>query len=76
MPQRTPLQSVVVFRNKESMTPEIGKPFEFTDEEVEHIEQANPAALSDVIVTPVAEVDRKAKASKAKAAAAGGNEDI
>jgi hypothetical protein len=67
MPQRTPLQSVVVFRNKERVEPEIGKPFDFTDEEVEHIDAANPAALSDVIVTPVAEADKKAKASKSAA---------
>ena len=43
---RVPMQSVTVHRNGKSVTPDIGKPFEFTAEELEQIEAANPAAVS------------------------------
>lgn len=50
MPIRVPMQSVCLVRDKVRVEPKIGEPFEFTDEEVEHIEAVNPAALSDQIV--------------------------
>jgi hypothetical protein len=46
---RTPLQSVVVFRDKKQVVPPIGQPFEFTAEEIEQIEAANPSAISDQV---------------------------
>jgi len=46
---RTPLQSVVVVRDKKAVVPPLGQPFEFTAEEVEQIEAANPNAISDQI---------------------------
>lgn len=62
MPKRTPLQSVVVHReNKDDpkkplrIIPEVGKPFEFTAEEIKHIEKANPDALSTKAVVDLTE---------------------
>lgn len=59
MPIRVPLQSVVVLRNKQSVTPPLDKPFEFTDDEIAQIEAVNPAALSDVVTVPVADLEKK-----------------
>ena len=55
MPKRTPLQSVVVIRDGERVTPEIGRPYEFTKEEIEQVERANPAALSKKAVVDLTE---------------------
>lgn len=59
MPLRTPMQSVVVIRDKKRVTPEIGKPFEFTKEEVAEIEEMNPDALSTLATVDVSEVEKK-----------------
>lgn len=55
MPKRTPLQSVVVIRDGARFTPEIGRPFEFTKDEIEQVERANPAALSKKAVVDLTE---------------------
>lgn len=44
--KRVPKQTVVVVRDGKSVTPPIGEPFEFTDEEVSQIESMNPDAIS------------------------------
>ena len=47
---RVPQQSVVVVRKGEKVYPPIGKPFDFTQEEVEMIEASNPDALSSHVL--------------------------
>lgn len=50
---RTPLQSVVVFRDGKQLSPPLNIPFEFTAEEIEQIEAVNPDALSTLAVVDV-----------------------
>ena len=72
MPIRVPLQSVPVVRDGKRVEPKIGEPFEFTDDEVQHIEAANPDALSDQITVSADQVEagKPVKvAGKAKAGA-------
>lgn len=57
MPIRVPLQSVPVVRDGNRVEPKIGEPFDFTDEEVEHIEAANPDALSNQITVSAEQVE-------------------
>lgn len=45
MPKRIPLQTVIFQRDKQRMVPEVGKPFDFTKEEIEQITKLNPDAL-------------------------------
>lgn len=65
---RTPMQTVVVQRNGESVVPTIGHPFSFTKDEVEQIERMNPSAISKDIVL---DADDPA----VKAAVTGGSSD-
>lgn len=46
MPMRAPKQSVGVFRDGARVYPDIGKPFDFTDDEIADIMAANPDAIS------------------------------
>ncbi len=46
---RTPMQSVVVSRDGQSVVPTIGVPFEFTADEITQIESMNPGAISKKI---------------------------
>ena len=62
MAKRTPLQSVIVHRPNPDdpkkpirVIPEIGKPFEFTADEIKQIEKANPSALSTKAVVDLTE---------------------
>lgn len=65
--QRVPKQSIVVVRDGERVTPVIDQPFDFTDEEIAHIEAVNPDALSTMATVDLAAEDSKpAKPSKAK----------
>lgn len=75
MPTRVPMQSVAVVRDKARVDPKIGEPFEFTDEEIEHIEAVNPDALSKTVTVSVEDIDAgkatvkvAGKQSKAKSA--------
>lgn len=61
MPLRTPTQSVIVMRGTKRVTPEIGKPFEFTKEEIEQIDAMNPDALSTQVTTDVTEAEKKSE---------------
>lgn len=60
---RTPLQSVVVFRNEKPVVPPIGQPFEFTAEEVAQIEASNPAAISDQVTISADELQATQQAA-------------
>lgn len=61
MPLRTPMQSVIVMRDKKRVTPEIGTPFEFTADEVAEIEEMNPDALSTVGTVDLTKAEKKAE---------------
>lgn len=57
MPKKIPLVSVTVFRDNKPVALPVGKPFAFTDAEVQEVEAAIPGALRDPIneVAPPAE---------------------
>ena len=63
--KRTPIQTVVVMRDSQSVSPPIGTPFDFTDEEVAQIEAMNPDAISNEAVV---DLDKEEKATSKKAA--------
>lgn len=74
MPTRVPMQSVCVERDGKRVDPTIGEPFNFTEEELAHIEAVNPDALSSTITVSAEDVDAgkplkvAGKQSKAKSA--------
>lgn len=68
MPNRVPLQSVVVQRDGNNVVPPIGAVFEFTDQEVADIESANPDALSATIAVAADDVPAAKPAGKGKKA--------
>jgi hypothetical protein len=68
MPNRVPLQSVVVQRDGKNVVPPIGAVFEFTDKEVAEIEGSNPDALSATISVAADDVPTKAAGKGKKAA--------
>lgn len=74
MKVRVPLQTVVVMRDKVSVTPPIGQPFEFEDGEVADIERMNPDALGKEATVDVSAADAKTE-GKAAAKGAGKNAD-
>lgn len=47
---RVPVQSIVVRRGEKNVTPEIGKPFEFTKEEIDDLDVLKPKPFRDLIV--------------------------
>ena len=69
---RVPVQSVVVVRNGKFETPELGKPFNFTQLEIDDIEASNPGAIRKPVVEkadepaakPAAKTAGKAKADE------------
>lgn len=68
MPKRVPLQSIVLTRpNKEDekkplrITPEIGKAFDFTADEIKHIETQSPGALSTKAVVSLTDDGKPAE---------------
>ncbi len=65
MPNRVPLQSIVVQRDGASMCPPIGHPFDFTAEEVASIEKMNPGALTAEATVDLSKSDSKATGKKA-----------
>lgn len=69
MPNRVPLQSVVVQRDGSNVVPPIGAVFEFTDKEVADIESVNPDALSATISVAADDVPATKSAGKGKKAA-------
>lgn len=64
--KRTPMQSVVVMRDGKSMSPPIGKPFDFTEDEVAQLEATNPDAISSEAVV---DLDKEEKSAAKKSAA-------
>lgn len=68
--KRTPLQSIVLYRDGKTFTPPIGEVFEFTQAEADEIERVNPDALSSQATVSVDDVADKAVAKKGDKAAA------
>lgn len=68
MPNRVPLQSVVVQRDGNNVVPPIGAVFEFTEQEVADIESANPDTLSATIAVAADDVPVAKPAGKGKKA--------
>lgn len=66
---RVPVQSVVVVRNGKFETPELGKPFNFTQSEIDDIEASNPAAIREPVVEKAAEPAKPAARTTGKAKA-------
>lgn len=66
MPMHAPTQSLCVERAGKRVYPEIGVPFDFTDEEVA---QAPAGALSDIATVSLSESEVKTKTPAAKTAA-------
>lgn len=56
MPLKMPAQNIKVVRDGQPVWPEIGKPFDFTDDEISEIEEANPEALMPVNVREAREI--------------------
>lgn len=75
MPNRVPLQSVVVDRDGKRIVPPIGSVFEFTDAEIEQIEKVNPEALSDRAVVSADTVEAPAVKKAGKAGKKTGESD-
>lgn len=50
MPKKVPLISVTVFRDSKPVALPVGKPFDFTEDEVSEIEAMMPGGLRDPIV--------------------------
>lgn len=50
MPIRIPVKGVIVFRDKQQVRPPLGKPFEFTQQEVDDLEKAAPGHIRKPIV--------------------------
>ncbi len=67
MPKRVPQQSVVVVRDKASVSPPLGLPFEFTQDEIDQINAANPDALSTEAVVDLAKEEKKPAKTAASA---------
>lgn len=49
MPKRLVLQTVIMYREGERVVPDVGKPFDFTNEELKSINGLNPDALGHII---------------------------
>ena len=50
MPKKVPLISVTVFRDSKPVALPVGKPFDFTEDEVAEIDAMVPGSLRDPIV--------------------------
>ena len=50
MPIRIPVKGVIVFRDKQQVRPPLGKPFEFTQQEIEDLEKAAPGHVRKPIM--------------------------
>jgi len=49
MPKRIAVQTVVLWREGQQVVPPVGKPFDFTKEELETIEKLNPDAVTKIV---------------------------
>lgn len=49
MNTRIPVQTIVVKRDGQTVVPKIGKPFDFTDDELADIEKLNPSAVRTLV---------------------------
>lgn len=49
MPQRIPVNKIIVHRDGKRFAPPLGKPFDFTAAELEDIKAVNPGAVRKVI---------------------------
>ena len=76
MPIRVPMQSVAVVRDKARVDPKIGEPFEFTQDEIDHINAVNPDALSNLVTVAAEDIDAGKPVKVAGKKAAKPAEDI
>lgn len=70
MPKRVPVQTIIVNREGKNIRPPIGKPFDFTPEELDDIMRVNPAAVTkieNVEINDDSEAKAKAEADALKA---------
>jgi hypothetical protein len=72
---RTVMQSITLGRDGKVVNPTVGQTFEFTAEEIEQIEKANPAAIS-VIATLDLSNEVAADAVKAASSEQSGKGDL
>lgn len=49
MPKRIVAQTVVIVRDGQRITPEVGKPFDFSADELKQIEAINPDAIAKIL---------------------------
>lgn len=66
MTKRIPVQTITVVREGKNFIPPIGKPFDFTDEEMADIEKLNPAAVREAVNEDPADPPAEKKAAKGK----------
>lgn len=73
MAQRFVLQSITVVRDGKRTSPEIGKAFEFTAEEIKQIDKVMPTAYRKLVDESAADTDKTEKPAgkPARGAAAG-----
>lgn len=62
--KRTPVQSIVLYRDGKTFIPPVDKVFEFTAEEVADIERVNPGAFSTQATVNVDDVKHSVVMSK------------
>ena len=65
MPKRVPVNSVFVVRDGKQVSPTIGEPFNFTDEELTDIERLMPEAISTDATVDLSASDKPAKKAAA-----------
>lgn len=66
MTKRIPVQTITVVRDGKNFIPPIGKPFDFTDEEMADIERLNPAAIREAVNEDPAAAEPPAEKKPAK----------
>lgn len=79
MPIRIPIQTVIVHRNGKNVAAPIGKPFEFTNEELAEIRALNPRAIRVPIneaTTPAKDANDALAKAEALAAEAKGEPSV
>lgn len=71
MPKRIPHQSIVLYRDGKQVRPDIGKPFDFTQDELDDIKATNPDAIRHIVneELPATAAEQAAAREAAEAAA-------
>lgn len=66
MPKRIVKDTIVLHREGKQVVPEIGQLFDFTADELNSINKANPAAVQHIVTTDPAPVEKVEPAQTAK----------